>query len=43
MKHENECLPARRAYTLIDDEFLRKEFNEKTFGWLRSIMQRVSS
>jgi hypothetical protein len=41
-KHKNELLPTRRVYTLKEEDFLREDFDTETFGWLRSIMQRVS-
>lgn len=42
-KHKNELLPARRVYTLLDGDFLREDYERETFGWLRSIIQRVRS
>ena len=42
-KHRNEPLPARRTYTLADDDFLRCDLNEGTYGWLQSLLQRVNS
>jgi len=35
-KHQNELLPSRRSYQLIEKEFVRGE----KFGWLTSLLQR---
>ncbi|CAF1311770.1 unnamed protein product [Rotaria sordida] len=39
-KHKNESLPIRRVYTSKDEDFLRENIGNETFGWLRSLIQR---
>ncbi|CAF0746169.1 unnamed protein product [Rotaria sp. Silwood1] len=39
-KHKNESLPIRRVYALKDEDFLRENIGNETFGWLRSLIQR---
>jgi len=41
-KHKNELLPTRRAYIIKEGDFLREDFDNETFGWLQSIIQRVN-
>lgn len=42
-KHKDEPLPSRRVYTLNDEVFVRNSSQKGSYGWLRSIIQRVSS
>ena len=41
-KHKDEPLPTRRVYTLNDEVFVRNSSQKGSYGWLRSIIQRVS-